>query len=782
MPGQNVLSDQEFHHELVKRFFHPKSYFYKCLKREIQALNGSHDSANREEYELFDRMLEKIVASEDKRSLLAALEPIPGFGQFSERLNDGISYLRENELNCDKMKIEIESLAQSLIKVSIKALFDARTKAQLGALLSDQEIVDLDLEGHQQEYDDQLLDHQENQPEYQDAQQELQKDDLEHFDAPELAEPIQIEFENNTELESVVDPDLTIENEFDFMGKVGDIQDQSSTLEDQFDEIPIEMIEDLQSESFDESLEPSVALEAPLEESMQPPHTEPEKIEPEIVPEGAYKSPDISDEERDFLLVVNGGTEASDKGGCEIDPGNAGGSIDSSPVDQPEISYINAEPFSLVDGFALEIKHELTRLQQAIDALNGNSGSEKFWRECESVFDKIAAKSMIFGFEGFEQIAVKSKRFVGSVMKRLETVNSYHIELLTTARQTFLNLLQGDIDHVDRMAIQELSDSLDNPKPIRKKRAARKSNARPEATPEKTPSEKTKIVEPQPVLEAPPVEPKPEPEVLLEPVEQPVTEVKTTALDNEPNDFDIAKFSLPGEDDEEIMNLVSEISESGGALETPPDPEMPSFDDPFDTESGDKITFDQALPESDLVSLESDFTSLKLDSEVDETLPQAEPLATTPKPTGAVAPDEKLSVFKEQSEFYFNIIEDSLEKLKSQPEDRIALEDLELSSHSLYELSHKLNLDEISAFPGAVEELVRNIISRGVAISKDQYQLIREVYDYFLKLNRAEEADSANAKKLIAAIKGLTGHASKTRSAGQNRMSSETDLESLQIV
>jgi hypothetical protein len=695
-PVQNDLSDEQFHGELIKRFFHPKSYFYRCIKQEIDALVKSPDPLNGTEYELFDEVVEKIVSSEDKEADLGVLEQIEGFGQVRERLEDGIRYLRENQLGSDRMKIEIENLAQSLIKVGVQALFDDNAKTKIQAFLNSQIIPELD------------SDHTGWQPESQ----------------PELDD---FAVDLGGDLESKAQ----VEDKFDFMDTMKEPEEPSDGA-DQFDEIPLELIEDLQSDPTHEK------MDAPVDEPSDAPIEKPLPDRPESVDAESFNAIEPTDLEEDFLLLVDGGEDTA--AGREdalpskkpvSAPKHVGGQ-DIPSIDGGHKPSFDDGPVSFVDGFGLEIKSELAQLQKSIDRLRKNPGSREHWASCDSLFDKIAAKSMVGGFEGFEQVSMKARKFVARCMRSTGAMDSSSVETLSETCQTLLTLFQGDIDHVDRETVAEISKKLERP---RRKKRPRTSQAK---EPAPQPQKRTSVVTDVPSLsESPPVEP--------------VLQEDTPHVQEEQSDFDISKFKLPGEDDNEIINLVHEISEGEERLNS--DHVENAVPEIFDLGVGDTLDFEEPGPaqETPLVSPEqttaADQSVLEANASTDQ--------ERFPSPTAYA--DDKLTVFKDQSEFYFNIVQDSFEKLQANPDDKIALEDLELSSHSLYELSLKLNLDAISSFPAAVERAVKSRVSANSPISSSELQNLVAAYEYFAQLSSVEQATSSTASSLIAAVDNLTG-------------------------
>ncbi|MCG8605043.1 hypothetical protein MJD09_08605 [bacterium] len=716
---QNGLTDEQFEEELIKRFFHPKSYFYCCIKQEIDALVKSPDRSNSREYELFDEVVEKIVSSEDKEHDLGILETIEGFGQLRQRLEDGIRSLRHTQQDRDGMKIEIENLAQSLIKVGVQALFDEKTKIKIQAFLNSQIIPELD-----------------------NAQTE----------GPQASHDEPGDF--STDFGSDIGSESQVDEKFDFTGALEEPEQVSD--DDQFDEIPLELIEDLHSSPTESNLEDPVEepIEAPLPDHSQP------------TAEESLSAVEPTDLEEDFLLLV-GGEEPSSRNEEALAPQEQASALkqESEPVqrtstESPVIG--TSQPPSgdgvgagFIDGFGLEIKSELAQLQKSLTRLREKPGNRKHWASCDSAFDKISAKAMVGGFEGFEEVSIKARKFITRCLRSTASLDLSSIETLSDTYQAFLTLLQDDIDHVDRKIIAKISQKLEKPKRKKKPRKSEPQASAPQ------PTQRASVVTEIPTMpESQPAEP--------------VLQVDAPPAQAEQDDFDISKFKLPGEDDDEIISLVHEISKGEQKLDSE-DTET-AVPEIFDLGIAEALDFEEPNPtqESQVASVEQPHAAQESTLETES--------AIDPEflPSTAVDADDKLAVFKEQSEFYLDIVRDSFQKLQANPGDKIALEDLELSSHSLYEMSLKLGLEAISPFPAAIERTVKSLVASNSSISSSQLKDLREAYEYFAQLNSLQQATSSKASSLIAAVDNLT---ETTRpDEAQVRSSVDMDDDSFQII
>jgi len=131
----NELSIENFRNELINRFFHPDSYFMHCFSHHLQAFLDKGDNSNNNEYLLVGNLMDKLVACQNAIEELESVLALPGFEPFNERLTKGIHYLYESDLEPEKMKIEIEGLAQSMFSSAVAALQNKESNDEIKSLL-----------------------------------------------------------------------------------------------------------------------------------------------------------------------------------------------------------------------------------------------------------------------------------------------------------------------------------------------------------------------------------------------------------------------------------------------------------------------------------------------------------------------------------------------------------------------------------------------------------------------------------------------------------------------
>ncbi len=131
----NELSIDHFRTELINRFFHSESYFLHCFGQHLQAFLDEGGNSNNNEYLLIGNLMDKLVASQNVTPEFESILALQGFEEFKERLSNGIQYLYESDLEPEKMKIEIESLAQSMFGSAVAVFQNEESNHEIKSLL-----------------------------------------------------------------------------------------------------------------------------------------------------------------------------------------------------------------------------------------------------------------------------------------------------------------------------------------------------------------------------------------------------------------------------------------------------------------------------------------------------------------------------------------------------------------------------------------------------------------------------------------------------------------------
>ncbi len=628
---QNVLSDEEFNHELINRFFNLNSYFFQCVKFELGELLKDEYAPDRPDYLLFGNLIDRLVSSDSKDKILGTLSQIKGFDKFYEKLHEGVQRLRDSELDCENMKSEIKKLAQTITKIGIQAILIDESKNELENYLN---IHNKPITGKTSQ---------------------------------------------------------TLQNETD-------VNDFTNLFEEQDKIINESLIDEL---NFD---------------SIEPPSEETLNAEPDLLLECQSDTSELMGEEKEILLQTNEGTDALDNGGCEPGLSEEGGSIEFELKDGTNNKTLNHEPSSIIESFNDEIRCQIKQIHNAINILNNDFKNRKQWQACDKMFEVIASKAMIFGFDAYEEIAMKAQMFIASVLSDIESYPESVLAILSEAGHVLESMCESDVDD---KAIENLSKKLMDP------RKAIKDNA---LTLDNKPATELKNSEKQ---ELPGNAYETANDVAV-PKEETPDIIPDDNLNLKSSDFEISNFKLPGEDDDEILNMVAEITNENT------DEEIQFINNENKSELSD------IQEAADNIEEEPDDESNNVVEEVVSSLS-----------------NEQLDHFNDQAEFYYNIIEEALSKLKAEPYDISALEDLELASNSIYGLTLKLNLEPLSKFPASVEELIGKIISTKSSLPENGQKLIKNVYRKFRDFTSIAETETSQYTELLTMIQDLNSSIQK---------------------
>ncbi len=130
------LSYEAFYRELVERFFDSNSYFYHCIKNELDVVLNEVQAGNKKEYLILGHLFDALVSKGETAATIEKLLAIPGFEEFGDKLTQGIRFLYDTRLDAERMKIEIESLAHSMFNSVLLAFQHPNTLSELKRLLN----------------------------------------------------------------------------------------------------------------------------------------------------------------------------------------------------------------------------------------------------------------------------------------------------------------------------------------------------------------------------------------------------------------------------------------------------------------------------------------------------------------------------------------------------------------------------------------------------------------------------------------------------------------------
>lgn len=612
MNEQRNESMEGFYNELVRRFFHPQSFFYYSITHEIDRLLADNQAMDKENSLLLGNLIDKLVEAEDPVLALDELKNVSGFQEFLDRLSRGVEALKEADYDTERMKIEIQKLAQGLVLTAAKAFEDENSRLAFKNQFNIEEPTP-----QEQEFDGLFEPLDEEPPE----EKSVGSEEIDLISGPEISES----------------------------------------------DIPLH--EDLNPPAFEEDpFEPEVAEESVPEAALLPEH-------------------DVSDDDGNGSIPTAPGAEP-------LPQAFAGGEI----TEQPE---------SIVPVFKKAATDELNALRSHIGTLQKQPDDHKAWQSCAAVFESLAATAMIYGFEAFEQIALKARAFLRLRRTKFGDKTDVALSLLLETGDFLGSLLETNVDRTDHQSVVAFSHKLTNPDEYFQ-RADRE----------------TAVAENESAGGFDPVDP---------------------AATPAPPELDVEGIKLPGEDDEEIIGLLNEINQENriNAQEGPAQTGVEAGEEfvthPFQIKSVDDRDFEPL----DISGTEEVFA-------VEQT-----------------QHSDFEEEFWNQADLYLTIAEDALVQFESQHDTHFLYDDLELACESLKSLAFKLSSEHLSEFPEIMLELLQDCAKHDYPLQESDLALFKDAFAAYRELKTVRgkppglEANIFSMKELRRKISQLAGPAPK---------------------
>lgn len=176
---------------------------------------------------------------------------------------------------------------------------------------------------------------------------------------------------------------------------------------------------------------------------------------------------------------------------------------------------------------------------------------------------------------------------------------------------------------------------------------------------------------------------------------------------------DLAKLELPGEDDEELIELITQVRhEREEQFEVPA---MGQFGETTNERPGSRQ-----------------------------------------KPGSSKKSRAPLAHFHEESELYFEIAEEAVQNLFVNGSSRLAVESLELGAYSLKVAARKLGLEPLARFPEHVEELAKKTMALGVPFTDAALRAISDGLGMLKQVERLEDLETPAMRQLTNQILKFT--------------------------
>jgi len=580
----NVIMD-DFYQELVRRFFHRESYFYYSITHEIEHFRQDNATISSENNLLLGSLFDKLVESEDPVILLNDIHEVDGFNGFVQALSEGVDLLKIADCDQERMKIQIQLLAQSLIRQSLLAFDDEPTKLTIKNLLNIEETANDKIE-----YSNLL------------SPTEIT---VEEPGSPVLEESLQLNDEpfvsGEPESESLFDSQKELDAIFG--------------TEPDFDSV--------------------------LETDSEPQDAEKSNSQFEL---------DISEPE---LLSTNDSSEVD-----AIQPGDV-------PENTTE-DKVNDKPESILPVFKQNILVEIEKLRDCIELIRASTEEEAAWDKCQEIFETIAMSSMIYGIEAFEQIAAKANSFIQKYKNDFVEEPAFLIALMESTFRLLQSLLQANIEKIDSKTIVDFSKKLTHPNEYFAKYTEQNSHV------QQIPQEENDAGE-------------------VDRVDHSI-------------ELNPANITIPGEDDEEIINLLSEINQekqnnSTGAT---------SNDTLIDSESDAPQVLE--INETEIERGRAEF-------DIGEVFALISTIS-----------EESKHDFWTQAELYLNIVDDALVQFTEKHDPFFLYDDLELACESLKNLALKFDVEPLGEFPALILEILKKSVKNKIDFSEVDLKLIENSF------------------------------------------------------
>lgn len=634
---------QQFEAELVRRFFHPKSYFYLCFSNQIESLtNSESESDATTAVNLINRLVTNLVSAGDAYAEWMQLVRQPGLEELQLLLSGKIIWLSQQSLNGAELKPAIDTIASALF---IKILELVRQSESRQVILNF-------LEG------------------------ELALNDFVPSD----------EVQDNPETDEFAR--LPVQNDITEI-----FTDDSPT-----DKTPAYFFDDAPAATP----EPEIFATDQIEMDVTPP------IEPKLIPESNLGEPEA----------------------CPV-----------IPTDENQLfSQFRAEAAAVIQTL-------ISKIMAA-----GEHSVENHFRALQAGLTELNELAMIQGFDILENLSFKLISLIPEAQKSGSRLQRALGEVCEDTLHFMLNWLNGSVSETEiREKFNELrvfaeaigaglveesepeTPMIPGPTPIATDAVTAPELMLPDSGSEdpdtQTPDVAEIIIESvsadvagfppandvfghdsednEPMIEAVPVD-----ETDFAPVDL-ETEGAPEAVPETEN-----AIQLPGEDDDELKQLINDIltakiDQSGPGGIFPEDAEPRLSSEPTQRNMGKQ------------------FEPKKI-TEVSET-----------------------DLFKSEAALYLKIIDDALQNLKEQPHNPTFLEDIELSAYSIKRLAQKMGFELLSRLPEQIEKNMADLARKRRKVSMD---IITHISDAITFINNLEKNDVNMKDKLKNILFKLSEH------------------------
>jgi hypothetical protein len=730
-------NSSDFRTELLRRFFNPKSYFYSRLTAKLDAYRRSGE-IDEQGQEMVERLLHRLEGVSDVSAELTGLSHIGPFQAFHQALHETVDRLETASLDMEAMKLEIEKIAAHLADTLRQVMQNTEERNLLGEWLGLVEPATPVIEPEEPALAPPASDVEELQFPVQpslDTDQSLPDSDTAASTESEI--PLQ-EPSPEAAAEHELELPFTLETQpadADPEGQTEVSAEQETEPELlQEDDLPPELKEQVEVEISDEEFEVWLNSLRAKEESIyeevteEPiPEEEPatertgaEELQADITAqEAAVATPneilstaDVTDEpaqETEKSLSEEVGADHSQTA-SEDAPSAEAPQVSAvsetvqpeSPASEPEADLHFLEDMAVPEGLTQVLRAEtadlLDRLKQTLAECRREANQDHL-EKLEGIFEQIRDVAMIHGSEEIEELATKAWRVCKVFRVNGDDVPGALLDIFEEVHQALSTLLKdGPADDLGRL-VQKLLRIERSPETVFEEgRTSPAAEVDAELEPPSQ-SDRAKIETPK---------------------EAPSATVAPQGAEAEAGREE-DELRLPGEDDEELIQLITEVRQEvvGGE-------EAPAVQQP--------VVSPQTPPKVEPAPR-----------------PRIEPRPKAPKQSGPGI----LERFLEEAELYFGVFDDALAVLKQDPSAQAALEDIELAAYSMKGQCRKLGLEALSRLPEAIEKYAARLISTEQPLSRDGWLAIFRSVHTLRTLTENPKERQKNVWALVRTIKHL---------------------------
>ena|GEM_PF-3550006 len=443
--------------------------------------------------------------------------------------------------------------------------------------------------------------------------------------------------------------------------------------------------------------------------------------------------------------------------------------VAATPMAQ-EVKRPDREPESLVESFQQDLQRKLHELDTLVTADYTEKTWKRAFKQVLELVDAIGISAMIHGVEAVEQLALKTKKGLQQLAEEEQATQGQVVPLAHGLKKAGDTIMLGNLEKVDVETVKSLTEEILSPHVSATAPAEKVAMAEPTTQsqteaclPQKrdglnhaevvvTPQAEG-AMPPQAQADPEPFQPIDENEMLDDDVEAPQTDTMEGPLTES---IDNPDFKLPGEDDQEILDLLAEVCGN----------------DEHDLSTGidldDNIVADPAGPEQ-TDEVVDDFLSLDYKTE-ESTGIGAEPYQLSESVAKAPAPTEEaivvtsvtedgtspLSVYKRQARLYISVIEESIGNLAANGSAILALEDIELAANALHSLALKLDIEAMARFPDLLLTISQSAANVQYKFTESDLNVMTEALQVFRSLTNVTAVETPPFTERLTSLEALS--------------------------